>query len=580
VKKTIIIIIVLVLLAVLFMGLYYFLWTGSTFSALADYAERNGHQEIAVKLYEKAAKLSPDNEAYSLLLADTYVKHEEYSKAERVLVTSIRTEPKLSLYQALSKVYYKQDKLMDIQQLLDGVTDPQIARELEKLRPTVPTVSPESGTYSELLSFTVQSDFPVYYSTTREYPSLNKSKYDEPFLLPNGNTMISLIAVDESSGLVSKYVSYEYLINGVVEPVSFEDSELESIIRSQLYIANSSHVLTSDLWAITELTIPQNITTYSDLKYFVNLESLTITSGKSSDLSFLTYLPALKTLCITDTVITSEALDYIGMSTSLESLTISNCSISNLLPLSNLTSLIYLDISENSISNLSVLSNFTKLAALDAHTNAINNVSVLSSLTSLKTIDLSNNIIDSIDAFSKLTALESLNISHNQLSSIDALRSISSLLSLDAANNNISSISCLVNCLGLTRIDVSDNKLENVPVLQYLLKLEYVDISHNAIIELPEISSTAAYVEFYAQYNNISDISTLNNMQHLVYLNIDYNELISDIECLSGCTTIVQIDCFGTQVRDVSLLTDVGVIVNYNPYAFDIPDVTEETTEN
>ena len=34
---------------------------------------------------------------------------------------------------------------------------------------------------------------------------------------------------------------------------------------------------------------------------------------------------------------------------------------------------------------------------------------------------------------------------------------------------------------------------------------------------------------------------------------------------MSACPLLIQIDAFGTKVKDVQVLTDMGVIVNYNP---------------
>ena len=48
-------------------------------------------------------------------------------------------------------------------------------------------------------------------------------------------------------------------------------------------------------------------------------------------------------------------------------------------------------------------------------------------------------------------------------------------------------------------------------------------------------------------------------------MDVDYNANIEDVACLSPCYLLVQVNAFGTKVKDVKVLTDMGVIVNYDP---------------
>jgi hypothetical protein len=46
---------------------------------------------------------------------------------------------------------------------------------------------------------------------------------------------------------------------------------------------------------------------------------------------------------------------------------------------------------------------------------------------------------------------------------------------------------------------------------------------------------------------------------------MEYNEEISSVKALAKCPNLIQVNVFGTKVRDVSSLTDQSIIVNYNP---------------
>ena len=52
-------------------------------------------------------------------------------------------------------------------------------------------------------------------------------------------------------------------------------------------------------------------------------------------------------------------------------------------------------------------------------------------------------------------------------------------------------------------------------------------------------------------------------------MNAEFFEAIEDIEVLSSCRLLVQVNAFGTKVKEVKLLTDYGVIVNFDPSVAD-----------
>ena len=68
-KKALILLVVLVLLAGLLFGLYHFLWTADNFAVLGEKAMAAGNYSRAVDRYTRAVSLAPDNVEYVLALA-------------------------------------------------------------------------------------------------------------------------------------------------------------------------------------------------------------------------------------------------------------------------------------------------------------------------------------------------------------------------------------------------------------------------------------------------------------------------------------------------------------------------------
>ncbi len=565
-KKALIVLLVLVALAAVVLGLLYFLWTPENLAQYADRQMAAGKYEKAAEYYNKALSLAPEHTDYALSLSEASLQCGSYTRAERALVNAIRSNPELELYLALSRLYVAQDKLMDAEQLLSGVADASIRSRIDAMRPAAPVLSPESGEYDTYLSVSVETaaGLTVCYSLDEEYPSLSRTVYTEPVPLSAGDTTVTAIAVSDD-GLVSALTTAEYCIVGVVEEISFASPELEALLREQLYLPDSAPVRSSDLWDLAELTVPETVTDYTDLRYLTGLTSLTIQNSSVEDYSFLTALTGLRTLDLSGSLISAQTLEAIGTLTQLQTLRLRGCGLSNILPLAQTTAITVLDLSDNSLTNIGVLSNYSALTQADLSRNAISDLSALSGLTELTHLSLTDNDVSSVDALADCVAMRELELSGNRIAGLDALRGMTQLEKLVADNNAIASIRPLSACLKLSHLSVADNDLTELDVVGNLPALHYLDFSHNAVEALPEFSAATHLQQFYAAYNRLTDISALSGQAELTYVDVDYNEELEDIECLQTCPLLVQVNAFGTSVKEVSALTAYNVIVNYDP---------------
>lgn len=564
-KRVLIILLALVLFAALLFGLYYFLWTPENFASLGARAMKAGNYSRAVSRYSTAVNLDPDNIDYVVALADACVADGSYTKAERSLVTALRIAPSAELYRKLSATYVAQDKLLDAQQMLDNINDTAIRAELEANRPAAPTLTPDGGQFSEYISVTVTHEKgTLYVSVGRQYPSLAAEPYSQPIVLPAGESHVSAIAVGED-GLVSPLTEADYQVVGVVEDVAFEDSTLEACVHELLGIPARVTLKTSDLWTITELTVPEGVATYADLRHFVQLKSLTIHAGSADDYSFLPLMPELETLDLSGSLVSAETLGYIGALPKLNSLNLSDCGLSNILPLADAATVTVLDLSDNSIADISALASFTGLTYANLTRNAITSVDALRNMASLTELSIAENSLTAIDALSGCKQLTVLDISGNTIGSIAPLAPLASLTELNAGGNALTDASGLAGCVSLTRLDLSNNQLTNVDAVKNLAGLTRLDFSHNAVAQIPDLSGASSLQQFYASYNaDLADISSLAGLQELNYVDVDYTA-VTDVECLHTCPALVQVNAFGSGVTSVKALTDAGVIVRYDP---------------
>lgn len=561
------ILIPLLILALLIGGAYFYFFqfapetTASIFVAWGDSAMEGGRMNAANKWYSRAYRLDSSNQKLAVDLANSFYGIGNYNKAEYYLLDALRQTPdSTDLYVRLCKVFVAQDKLLDAQLLLD---DPSAPAELDAMRPAAPVFGSEPGYYSDYLDLTLQAEGgTVYASTDGQYPSVSSGPKDV-LPLEGGKTSVQAICV-ASNGLVSPLAEGEYVIAGIVEPVTLVDPAMDACIRELLYKTPTQTIMSDELWAIPELTVPEEAETLKDLQYLTGLHTLTISTLPETDLAFLANMEELTSLTLNGCAVTAEQLTNVASATNLQNLHLSNCGLSSIAPLSALTRLEVLDLSDNFISDLSPLSGCLSLKELRLGSNGISDASPLAGLTQLTLLELSDNQLEDAGVLEHCTAMEELDLSGNQLTSISFIASMPALHTFSAANNRLSQLGNLSGCKSLENLDVSHNVLTKIDGVEKLPKLHNLSLNYNDVKVLPAFSEDSELQQFNAAHNFLEDITGLSNLMELNYVDVDYNN-VSSLDCLLTCPKLVQVNAFGTNVEDVSAFDGMSIIINYNP---------------
>lgn len=575
-KKTIRIIIpiLLAIAIVLCLAWYLFIYdrefTRDMLLQSARYFESKGNHETASQFYDLAYKQAGDNDLVAIELAQQHKLAGNYTKAEYVLNQAIAEGGTEELYIALSKTYVEQDKLMDAVKLLDTVcredstVAPSIRQALLSKRPAAP-VSPQSpGFYSQYISVTLEAADGVLYANNQgEYPSTQTNKYIEPISLVAGENTIYAVAVSEN-GLVSPLAILGYTVGGVIEEVKFADSAIEAAVRELLGVSDGTVILSSDLWTITEFSVPKEAKDYSDLKYMKDLETLMIASGTSGQLSCISSMSQLNKLEITDTAVSAEELTLIGTLPKLQKLTLSGCGLSTASGLKNAVGITHLNLSKNTIRNIDALSGMTALQELDLSQNALVDLSALSSCSALSVLNVSGNSLTAITPLSGITALTKLQADNNSITQLGNLTQLTSLSELTLSYNQLTDISAIANT-AIKVLDISNNAITDISTLSSLTGLTNLNFSYNQVAALPKWDKSCALIRIDGSHNLLSDLSALSGLENLNSVYMDYNEEISSITELADCHVLILVSVYGTKVTEVKPLTDQSIIVHYNP---------------
>lgn len=517
--------------------------TCSVLENRAAAAVSGGHYRYGVALYSYAWKLSPGDPELAVSLSDAYQHIDNYTKAEYTLVSAISAHPdSIALYEALSKVYVAQDKLLDAQQMLDRVADESVRAQLASLRPAAPVVQPDAGYYTNYVDVSLSYEGGAAYLTTNgDYPSLEKDLYTKPVSLPAGESAVEAVVVSDS-GLVSPLAEAGFTIGGVIEPYTFQDAAFEACVRKTLGKGTGETIMTNELWALTKLELTEDVQSLADLAECHGLTSLSMHKTYGVDFSELSKVPTLTSLDLSGCTVSSAGLEAIGGLTGLTSLNLNGCALTDITPLSGLSALTTLDLSNNAISD----------------------ISALTGLSALTNLNLSANTVASISPLAACSALETLDVSSNKIANLTALKGKTSLGALSAAGNQISDLSPLSGCTALKLLDVSTNGITDLTPVASLKTLQTLAADHNGIAALPSFAAAQSLTKISVNNNAIPDVDGLKGLPILSYVSIDYNKVAS-LDALKDCANLVQVDAFGNPIKSVSALTDHGVIVNYDP---------------
>ncbi len=567
-KKVLKVLIPMVLIiALLVSACWYFLFYNRPLTV--DFLADNASSMVSAQRYERAIlyyrwawALMPERTDLALALSDTYMSTDNYTKAEYTLVSAISSNPdKAELYEALCRIYVKQNKLLDAVQMLDRITDAHVIEYMRTARPAAPVLTPESGYFTEYIEVAALSDAPyIYITTDGEYPSNDSDLYTQPLIMDAGETTLITLAVNEQ-GLVSPAAVFGYTIGGVVEPIELYDPTIDSAVREILGYTAADTIMSDDLWDITTLELSDTVSDLGDLAHFTGLTSLTIHNVSGLEMSVFHQLPTLQTLDLSGCTISTQALEAISSLTNLTTLRLGSCALTDVSVLSSLTSLVELDLSGNFISD----------------------ISVVALMPEMEIISLANNPLESIAGLSICDQLQYVDIRDCGLHSIGALSEKNKLQSLLATNNQISDLSPLRGCRSMETLLFSNNLISDISVLKSLPKLVTFEANYNAITTIPALNnSNASLVSFIANYNDIEDVSGLSGIQTLNYIELDYNQ-VKDIQPLAENYNLIQLDIWDNPIPEISEAVkpfeESSIIVNYNPN-FEIPDEkTEEDPE-
>ena len=220
-------------------------------------------------------------------------------------------------------------------------------------------------------------------------------------------------------------------ITGVTIPdtVVFVDAALGTAVRQALRIPSGAPIFPDVLAALTRLTATRKgITDLTGLEHATGLERLDLGNNAITNIAALANLIRLENLDLADNQITS--ISTLSSLTRLEVLDLRDNDVTDTALLSEMTYLKYLYVRGNAnLSSLKLLVRLSEellesLETLTASNNSITDLVGCEYMTALTSLDLQNNRITDVSPLSRLYSLETLMLDGNPIQDTSVLREL------------------------------------------------------------------------------------------------------------------------------------------------------------
>ncbi len=368
-----------------------------------------------------------------------------------------------------------------------------------------------------------------------------------------GNTM----TLSRRTSMESARAFYNIVMNdrnGVKEET---DTSIFSVIREKLGKAEGAPLTQQDLEGMVSLDAGnKGLKSIKGIEMLTNLTWLKLDNNKICDLSPLCGLVKLEHLDLGLNQITD--ISALRGLKDLKTLMLYDNKITDISPLKALTKMRYLNLANNLINDVGALSGYTELHALLLENNMVRDISPVKNNTEIYSLSFDNNQVTDISVAAGFTKMIAFYASGNKINDISALSGLSDRLkTVNLNDNRISDGAPLGSLNRLIHLTISRNTIKDMDFIEKLECLCYLEIDG---LGASSVKLPSAYLKHLsAADNQLSDISFVNSLKGLHYLNLSNNK-ISDVKGVSGLSKLKYLYLGGNQIKDAGELDKLKLL--------------------
>lgn len=238
-------------------------------------------------------------------------------------------------------------------------------------------------------------------------------------------------------------------------------------------------------------------------------------------------------------MVSMSSLEFIENNTHVEMVWIGEHAIEDLSPMERASSVTSLTLCGKLSASLHPLAISQVLKSLTLFSCDITDIEGLRNAT-IEILDLRGNPIKSVSPLGGNVHLQELTMSYSDVEDISPLVGCTSLHAITITNSKLVNIAPLSKIPAVTSADFCGNLITEVPPLKDT-KLEWLGLSQNRLTDISGLKGTISMTGVDLRTNMIRDISILETLPSLEYINID-NTDVESVDTLLSNTTVLNID--------------------------------------
>jgi len=241
----------------------------------------------------------------------------------------------------------------------------------------------------------------------------------------------------------------------------------------------------------------------------------------------------------------------------------------------HLTGLIVVD---SHTDNLDFLRFFPDLTVFECQGNGLKSIEGIDSLKKLTDLSIRSNFVKDISPLRSMSQLKTLSLYENEIETVDPLMDLTNLTHLDLSKNNITHIDSLywmtdLRFLSLYRCPY----LKNIDPVQNFRQLEHLNISAldmpNFSIALLDSITTLRELRVQGMVHSDKEVQNIAHHRELRSLNMGRNDNVTDISPLDSLIHLEYLDIHSNNVSDISIVSSFPRLVKLVAYRNNISDL-------
>lgn len=165
----------------------------------------------------------------------------------------------------------------------------------------------------------------------------------------------------------------------------------------------------------------------------------------------------------------------------------------------------------------------------------------------------------------------------NRLDMIEesALASLDSIKHNYVAVNDITTLNGIEKCVNLNYLGMGLQKICDLTPLNNLTNLIFLNLTQSrCIADISPLSGLINLNWLNLAFNEIKDISALENLTNLTYLNLEFNEEISDISVVANMKDMRELRISNSPIGDISVVSNLNNLIKLWLSKCNISDLT------